>query len=260
MCIRELPRFTFHPNLRRDSTTPLRKTRRVSEGHPSVDLYSRNTCSHHSSKQQPSCLRKVPALFQEACSANQTPASNYSLRLVSATAPQRLSIVSRLITHQLRHGPSLEFALVFATASKVDQYKFASPASISSLWLFGLRIRCLLLPSYPIAIYPRECGCTRCHHFTVALIRSLLVLQTTTMTSGGLLPVSATLRKKVLRVLFISLLLDLVRHATPRTTAQSNIPRSHLRSYYHSSPNSSSSTATPKLATRIPSFPRSSRV
>jgi hypothetical protein len=31
-------------------------------------------------------------------------------------------------------------------------------------------------------------------------------------------PVPAALRKKVLRVLFISLLLDLVRHARPRTT------------------------------------------
>ena len=127
---------------------PLRRTRRVSEEHPGVDPYSRNTCSHLSNKSHPSCLRKVPALFQEAWWANQTPASNYWLRLVSAIAPQRLSIVSRLIIHQLRHGPSLEFALVLATASIVDQYNTASPVSISSLWSYGLRIiRCLLLPS-----------------------------------------------------------------------------------------------------------------
>jgi hypothetical protein len=67
-------------------------------------------------------------------------------------------------------------------------------------------------------------------------------------------------RKKVLRVLFISLLLDLVRHAlfVLPTDWQSNSTRYRLHSSCHSSPSSSNSTVTMRPAIRTPSSPRSS--
>jgi hypothetical protein len=74
-------------------------------------------------------------------------------------------------------------------------------------------------------------------------------------------PVAPALRKRVLKVLFISLLLDLVRHCpfvSPSMLAdQDSRYRSHLSSL--SFPSSSSSTATMRPAIRTRSSPRSLR-